>query len=308
MDDLDAIFRRLSQSHRAALQWFAQRRGQEIPWPQPMPDGTYLVNRPKGIQKPKGWEYALSVRVALDSKYDDAEVAAIRADGTFGMRYAEEVGSRSDRESEYTNRGMAACMRAHIPVGVLRQVKSKPAPRYKVLGLAEVTEWKNGYFSLVGLAPEGMTASNGVPPDVSPLRDNFDPSNVEDVRRRELALIVCRQGQGRFRAELLDAYEGRCAITGYDVAATLEAAHITPYLGDLTNFVANGLLLRADLHTLFDLGLIAVDPSNMTLLVSSSLVGSRYYSLVGTTLRLPAEAAKRPSEVALADHRSRAQL
>ena len=56
----------------------------------------------------------------------------------------------------------------------------------------------------------------------------------------------------KFRDALIGAYAGRCAITGCSVLDILEAAHITPYLGPDTNHVTNGLLLRADLHTLFD--------------------------------------------------------
>ena len=56
----------------------------------------------------------------------------------------------------------------------------------------------------------------------------------------------------------------------------LEAAHILPYRGPDTNKVVNGLLLRADVHTLFDSGLIAVDVKNMTVLVDKSLEGSEY--------------------------------
>ena len=50
----------------------------------------------------------------------------------------------------------------------------------------------------------------------------------------------------------MDAYGGRCAITGYDVEEALQAAHIVPYLGPQSNTVNNGLLLRADVHNLFD--------------------------------------------------------
>jgi len=57
----------------------------------------------------------------------------------------------------------------------------------------------------------------------------------------------------------MNAYERRCAITGCTIDHVLEAAHISPYLGEHTNHVTNGLLLRADIHTLFDRGLIKVD-------------------------------------------------
>jgi putative restriction endonuclease len=83
----------------------------------------------------------------------------------------------------------------------------------------------------------------------------------------------------------------------------LEAAHIMPYRGLQTHHPGNGLLLRADLHTLFDLGLIAIDGATMTVLVAPSLLNSAYASIAGKTLREPHQAAFRPSSEALAFHR-----
>jgi predicted restriction endonuclease len=77
---------------------------------------------------------------------------------------------------------------------------------------------------------------------------------ARDTRRRVLVAIVCGQWEGVFRRQLLLAYEGRCAVTGCDVEVALEAAPIEPYQGPHSNDIANGLLLRADVHPLFDLG------------------------------------------------------
>ncbi|WP_169719739.1 HNH endonuclease, partial [Novosphingobium acidiphilum] len=56
----------------------------------------------------------------------------------------------------------------------------------------------------------------------------------------------------------MKAYDGKCAVTSCAIEPLLEAAHIHPYLGPKTNHVTNGMLLRADIHTLFDLGLLAI--------------------------------------------------
>lgn len=88
--------------------------------------------------------------------------------------------------------------------------------------------------------------------------ETFDPANMEDGRRMIERMVTLRQGQPAFRAALMKAYNRRCAITGCNVEAVLEAAHISPYDGKKTNHVTNGLLLRADIHTLFDRGLIKV--------------------------------------------------
>jgi hypothetical protein len=131
---------------------------------------------------------------------------------------------------------------------------------------------------------------------------SFDIEGISDARRRILGSIVQRQGQPVFRRRLLAAYGGRCAVTGCDVEPVLEAAHIVGYQGARTNHLTNGLLLRADIHTLFDLGLVAIEPTTMTVLVHSSLEQSPYAKYAGRKLRLPGVAHDRPSSAALKHH------
>lgn len=69
-----------------------------------------------------------------------------------------------------------------------------------------------------------------------------------------------RLGQSSFRVLVTDAYQRRCAITGENTLVALEAAHIVPYSGEGGHDVRNGLLLRADFHRLFDVGLVSVTP------------------------------------------------
>ena len=133
----------------------------------------------------------------------------------------------------------------------------------------------------------------------------FNPGTVSDQRTRLLASIVRRRGQPAFRAALIKAYAGRCAVTGCDVLDALEAAHIFPYLDGETNAVSNGLLLRADIHTLFDLRLIAVDPDARTVLIAPSLRGSAYASLEGIPLATTVAAVDGASLHALAYHRAK---
>ncbi|MGQ0589825.1 MAG: HNH endonuclease [Sphingosinicella sp.] len=128
----------------------------------------------------------------------------------------------------------------------------------------------------------------------------FDPKNVVDGRAKVLAEVTRRQGQFRFRNDLIAAYGGKCAITGCSVLPLLEAAHIYPYRGHETNDVTNGLLLRADIHTLFDLGLIAVLP-NHELDICASLNDTVYADL--DRLTPPKSAKKHPSPDALSWHR-----
>lgn len=136
----------------------------------------------------------------------------------------------------------------------------------------------------------------------------FDPHSVEDARKKTFAAIVRRQGQPAFRGDLLRAYGNRCAISGCDVPEVLEAAHIVPYNGPETNHISNGLLLRADLHTLFDLGYLAIAPGTEVVVVAKVLRSTVYGVLRGKKLRLPSALSDRPSEDALALHYEKSGL
>ncbi|HVB56289.1 MAG TPA: HNH endonuclease [Candidatus Acidoferrales bacterium] len=135
-------------------------------------------------------------------------------------------------------------------------------------------------------------------------KGTFDPANSKDARKRNEIAIVIRQGQPQFRRQLLAEYGRRCAITKCDCEHALEAAHIFPYRGDDTNHVTNGLLLRSDLHTLFDLHLIGVS-DRYRLVVSDELEGTSYASLQDKKLHLPMNSNHWPSIKALATHRQK---
>ena len=121
----------------------------------------------------------------------------------------------------------------------------------------------------------------------------------EDKRISVLSPIKLRIGQTAFRKVLLKAYEGKCAITGCEVEEVLEAAHISSYKGEHTNVVSNGLLLRIDLHTLFDLRLINVD-ANYRVIVSPKLSNSEYWQYNNLKLKvIPLAKNEQPSVKAL---------
>jgi len=136
----------------------------------------------------------------------------------------------------------------------------------------------------------------------------FDPSGISDAREHVLSSIVRRRGQPAFREHLLAVYNGRCAISGCDVEPVLEAAHIVPYRGAETNHRGNGLLLRADLHTLFDLKLVAIDFATMSLLVSPSLAGTCYDEYRGRPVKVPDDPLNWPSREAIEQHRQESGL
>jgi putative restriction endonuclease len=133
------------------------------------------------------------------------------------------------------------------------------------------------------------------------------PSLVAEAPRYGTPVEVApRLGQGAFRVLVTDAYERRCAITGERTLPALDAAHIRPYAGQGENRVSNGLLLRSDLHRLFDRGYLTVTPTHK-ILVSRRIReefanGRDYYALEKSELRLPARAEDRPDSTALQWH------
>jgi predicted restriction endonuclease len=122
--------------------------------------------------------------------------------------------------------------------------------------------------------------------------------NLQEGDRRQVVVrqIRERRGQQQFRDALRERYGDRCLVTGCEVLAVLEAAHISPYRGEDDNHPENGLLLRADIHTLFDLDLIGFEPDRLQVEVHPSLV-KEYGKLTGKTLGCVRD--HRPSREAL---------
>jgi transcriptional regulator with XRE-family HTH domain len=114
----------------------------------------------------------------------------------------------------------------------------------------------------------------------------------EEVKRQ----IAGRRGQSEFRRVLIAAYGQRCAITGCDAEEALEAAHIVPYKIDKCQDARNGVLLRADIHTLFDLQLLRIDPESLRIVVMPGLENTCYRKLTGRQLRLPEDSTCQPNK------------
>jgi putative restriction endonuclease len=134
-----------------------------------------------------------------------------------------------------------------------------------------------------------------------------DYSGTDGERFGAEYLTRGRLGQGAFRVLVTDAYQRRCAVTGERTLPVLEAAHIRPFSLRGPHRISNGILLRSDLHKLFDLGYITVTP-DLRLEVSQRLRaewenGREYYTHHGTELRFrPQEASSMPSREFLIWH------
>jgi putative restriction endonuclease len=117
-----------------------------------------------------------------------------------------------------------------------------------------------------------------------------------------------RLGQGTFRIAVLDAYGRACAVTGEHSLPVLEAAHIRPYTEGGAHDPRNGLLLRSDLHRLFDKGFVTVTP-DLAFRVSERLRqlwnnGHTYYGLHGRRVRTPSRIEYQPDRELLEWHAS----
>jgi len=115
-----------------------------------------------------------------------------------------------------------------------------------------------------------------------------------------------RLGQGGFRVSVTDTYDRRCAVTNEHTLPVLEAAHIQPVSAGGLHSVNNGLLLRSDVHTLFDRGYVTVTP-DYKFRVSPRLRtdwnnGRAYYAQQDLAINLPADKSKWPDRVHLEWH------
>lgn len=139
---------------------------------------------------------------------------------------------------------------------------------------------------------------------------NAEPIAAE--RYGKPTLIKPRLGQGAFRLTITDSYERRCAVSGEKTLPILDAAHIRAFESGGEHTPSNGLLLRTDIHRLFDLGYVTVSHDGR-FEVSSRLKadfdnGRHYYDLQGTVVRSPRDKAAIPSAEALAWHREHRYL
>lgn len=121
-----------------------------------------------------------------------------------------------------------------------------------------------------------------------------------------LILTCPRLGQGAFRLMVTDAYGRQCAVTGERTLPALDAAHIRPFAEVRQHDVRNGLLLRSDIHNLFDLGYVTVTPE-FRFEVSRSIRdefenGREYYALHGKPITLPRHTEQQPDGSALEWH------
>ncbi len=131
-------------------------------------------------------------------------------------------------------------------------------------------------------------------------------------RYGEPTLVRPRLGQGAFRILVTDNYHRRCAVTRERTLPALEAAHIRPFAEGGEHEAPNGVLLRRDLHSLFDAGYVTITP-DLHFEVSRRIKeefenGGQYYELHGREIALPDDRRSRPDRAALEWHNNNLYL
>lgn len=167
------------------------------------------------------------------------------------------------------------------------------------------TDWSNQIVRGRGYDTDELPADHSVVRAVGQyLRTDEDlPDELPEHLRAQIfgdaRFVIPRLGQAAFKAVIARNYGYHCAVTGDKVRPVLEAAHILPVASGGIHRPDNGLLLRSDMHTLFDRGYIGVDPQ-MRLAVSPRLRkefgnGDALYAKAGTEIALPERRRDRPN-------------
>ena len=137
-------------------------------------------------------------------------------------------------------------------------------------------------------------------------RDLSTGLSEPQVRYGEPALVKPRLGQGAFRVAVTDAYQRTCAVSGGKVLPALDAAHVKPYALGGSHELSNGVLLRRDIHSVFDAGYVTID-DQYRFVVSDRVKtdfnnGNEYRRLHGAQLSVPNSPLEAPDREALRWH------
>lgn len=127
--------------------------------------------------------------------------------------------------------------------------------------------------------------NNGLMLNANDAEDNTPLLLEGDQRKSIIRQIKQRRGQKKFRDELI-ILNPSCAVTECSLLDILEAAHIEAYRNDSHNHASNGLLLRSDIHTLFDLNLCAINPQTKTIHFSQQALLNNYASYEGKKIKV----------------------
>lgn len=293
-------------------EWFLSNENKVIdrlPYGKNTPvDIGFPLARQAGIHSPSerimtypGKRYVLSVHSSDLDRYPDKEPIFLD-NGTWIIDYSAQDSTVDTTKQDY-NGWLLNCLRDGVPVGVMTKRKEG---KYTVHGLAYVESYNPISHSFLLHGPVNSTTEANGCFDFAD-RASFSKTEQEtidtgdQVEQQKLVLRVQRIRQDKFRKSLIDAYGGRCAITGTNVPEVLQAAHIEPYRGSRSQKVENGILLRADIHLLYDSRLISITPCSHKVTLHPRLKRSDYSHLSQKQIAVPADPRLKPNDLYLAN-------
>lgn len=306
---LDLLEEPTRSCYQMMFQWFMDHSGtigkQLKRTDLPFPDESFTPYAQRGIHVPSGQTYAANITSKIGSIYSDTDSPLIELpDGTWSLVYSAHRNNQGNETYSRWNDCLMANLRDGVPVGVYLQVSPGSSEYYRYLAYVEYYRAELDVFMLRG----PVTAQNAKVFE-SPTKQDIEDSGagtptaeelLSEVRSYERVKTAVRKGQERFRQRLLEAYDGKCAITDCDIPDVLQAAHIIDYRGLGTNVINNGMLLRADIHLLYDRGLLSIDPEGLRVITGSRLKGSSYQDLNEQLLRVPDQVEYAPNREYLA--------
>ena len=144
---------------------------------------------------------------------------------------------------------------------------------------------------------------------MSVIQNDWEPAPDWREKReslpREVKESISRPGAAEFRTAVLSEYENICAISGYSATQAIDVAHIVPYYGEESDNIENAIPLRADLHKLYDKGLLIIDFDYSTKKYKVKVhdfIAADYSHIQDSELKIPVEKSKAPSLKAIEIH------
>lgn len=324
----------------AAWDWYLQNEGALI---KNLPMGTngpsncpIKICAERGIHTPtekdinNGWkrgrEYALTIHSSKDrssenssrinGQYHDSVI--YRPDGTWTFEYSEQKTQPGRKHVWDHNTPLMNCLEDGVPVGVIavEDTAKKRADNYLVLGLGFVEQYNEftGTFTIHGPVNESSDDSQRyfliTKTELSDAeREKLNelhklakmPDNEDEKRYIEQ---LQRERQKQFSNDVRAAYDGHCAISNVSERAALQAAHVDNYRGRKSQIVQNGILLRADLHLLYDSHLLGIKPNSHEIVLAESVREKGYEELLNRRdhIQLPKDRKLWPDEALLDIH------
>lgn len=236
--------------------------------------------------------------------YRDADMVE-HPDGTWTIEYAQQASQPGKKATDKSNATMMNNLVDGVPIAFMTRGREG----YLVHGLAYVEAYNplTGMFTLHGpvsleakgvnfyswLALDGL---NEEEKDTLRKADDFDGEAyvaVQTMRRRR---------QDVFRKNVLAAYDHRCALTNASTPTVLQAAHIDSFAKSKSHAVTNGILLRADVHLLYDAHLLTIRPDSGQIVVSDCVSERMYRDLDGMRMRFPKNSDCHPNDRLLEIH------